>query len=302
MERKLIKQGQDGYTVYLPKAWIKKKGLQQGDTVSIQETDTALVVTSKVQEKRVGTITVTKDNADQLEVLLTHLYRVGFEKIVLSGVTSSFLPQVKVICQALLLGFEIVHHANNEIVLENITEPTDQKYAVIFRRILLIVEETVKIVSTDIQSGKLNNLKEVDSLRLQVDKYMLFCRRVLARESEVKNTVIEWELLSWVRHVQHALQYTYKFAVKYGMTSDKDLCLLMQLVQEYVLLLVDACVSRDIQKVYRLNVLKKDLHFGKLLDSLKKGKNAVVLSSLREVARLTQLASSPLLSLLLDMK
>ncbi|MDO8556617.1 MAG: hypothetical protein Q7R96_05595 [Nanoarchaeota archaeon] len=300
MERKVIKQGQDGYTVYLPKAWVKKKGLKQGDVVTISETDTTLVVSSKSHEKKVGSIIISKDNEDQLEVLVTHLYRLGFEKIVITGNIQSLLSQVRNICQNLLLGFEVIHHNEQEIILENIVEPTDQKYDTIFRRILLILEETVKLVSSDLQSNKLHNQREVDGLRLQLDKYMLFCRRVLAREFEVKNTVVEWELLSLVRHVQHALQYTYKFAVKYGVTADKDFDGLVKNVEEYVLLLIDACVTRDVKKVYKLNNLKKDLHFGKLLDALKKGKNAVVLSSLREVCRLSQLASSPLLSLLLD--
>ena len=52
MKRKLIKQGLGGYTIYLPKKWIDRKGLKEGEEINVVETDAGLVIGSDVKGRK----------------------------------------------------------------------------------------------------------------------------------------------------------------------------------------------------------------------------------------------------------
>ena len=75
MERKLIKQGLGGYTVYLPKKWIDERGLKQGDSVVIDEAEGALVIAGKGASKREVTVTIGTVEEKAILILLSQMYR-----------------------------------------------------------------------------------------------------------------------------------------------------------------------------------------------------------------------------------
>ena len=75
MKRKLIKQGGGGYTIYLPKKWVDKKGLKEGNQVDVQETETSLIIGSPVKGKKEISIEITEENRTNIRNILTHIYR-----------------------------------------------------------------------------------------------------------------------------------------------------------------------------------------------------------------------------------
>src|SRR3989344_782713 len=232
MERKLIKQGMDGYTIYLPKKWIDKKGLKQGDNVTIIETDTSLVIGSPVTEKREISIKITEDNRKEIKNILTHLYRVGFDSIILENTDSKLLQEVKQ-AKELLLGFELTDITKSSIKLENISEPTEQKYDVLLRRIFLIIKETLSIISKVAEKSRFSSMKEIEELRKQLDKFVLFCRRILSKEKYEKNLALGWELLTFLMHINHSAYYLYKYCNQSGFKSDEEVILLTKKLEEY---------------------------------------------------------------------
>jgi len=301
MRRKIIKQGTATLTLSLPAKWTKKFSLKAGDEVEVEEKEKELLVTAgKISErKKEITIEITEHNKQDIQALLTHIYRKGFDAILLKNVPNNTMPQVNT-AVSLLLGFEITEKEGKQCRIVNISEPTEEKYDALLRRNFLIIKETQSIIQKDIETGKYENIREIEALRKQQDKFILFCKRVLTREQPQAMT--NWELLTWLMHIEHAYHYLYHYTMENNVKKTDKIIELLKNAQECFQLFYDAYYKKDINAIHKLNKLKKEYQFGKCYKYLEhaKGKEAVVYCALREILRLIQIGSSPILSGLLE--
>ena len=127
MDRKLIKQGGGGFTIYLPKKWVDEKGLTGGDKVNLSEANTALIVNSSKPVRKEKVVEITKENKKDIKTILTHLYRNGFDIIHIKETTKTIQKEIKQITEDLLLGFEITETTEGSCTLENLSEPSETK-------------------------------------------------------------------------------------------------------------------------------------------------------------------------------
>lgn len=302
MERRLIPQGKGGYTIYLPKKWVDRKGLKGGDVINVTEKDTALIIGSPAKGKEEATVEITDENRKDLKNILTHLYRRGFDSIEIANINANLLKEIKDIASNLLLGFEITEKSSSRCKIENISEPKEAKYDVLLRRIFLIIKETQNIITNDFESNDLKSIKEIEDFRKQQDKYILFCRRTLTKEMYVRDPVLGWELLTFLMHIEHAYYYLYKYAAENNVRQDKAIDDMLKQLKDYFDLFYNSHYKSDIKYVHKINNLKNKLQLGKCLELIEKskGKNAVVFSYIRELFRLMQVGTSPILSEILQ--
>jgi phosphate uptake regulator len=302
MQRKLIKQGVGGYTIYLPKEWIDRKGLKEGDSVDIVEAENSLIIGSEAKKKKKFELEVGEEYEKDIEVILTHLYRRGFDKIVLNGISSAGLQKVKSVVKDLLLGFEVTEKSANSCTIENISEPTEQKYDSLMRRIFLIIQETQEVVAEDFRKSDFGNWEEIAEMRKSQDKFILFCRRILIKEKYERDSVVEWELLTFLMHIEHTYYYLYKYAKENKIKSDKDIIRLIESLKDYFGYYRDAYFSKNLKIANKVANLRFKYAFGECLDVIEKekGKNAVIASYIREIYRLINIGISPVLSEILD--
>lgn len=301
MQRKLIKQGLGGYTVYLPKKWLDKKGLKQGDHVEIDELNKDLIITSDVKSKKSISIKINQDNKKDIKNILTHVYRKGFDIIKVEKTDLETEKQIKQIIKKYLLGMDIIKKTEKTIFIENISEPDQEKYSVLLKKIFFIIKEIENLIINYKINSKTDN-KELEFLKEQGDKYILFCRRVLIKEKYKKDQVTNWELLTFLMHINHAYYYLCDYMYKNKIQlNNKDIELLKNLKQ-YFDLYYNAFTKKDITYIHKINSLKNTYHFGKLLTRLEKTKNKkiIVLSMIREIFRLIQIGTSPILSELIE--
>jgi len=297
MNRKLIKQGGGGFTIYLPKKWIDHKGLKAGDPVDVKEAGTLLTIDAPSQEKKEVTIELDQNNRKELKNMLTHIYRQGADTIIINNTDQDIMNQLKGYA-TLLLGFEITE-TGKQCRLENISEPTQEKHEILVRRIFLIIKETHQLIADDFKEGLFKSAKAIEDLREQQDKYVLFCRRVLTKQKiETTHPELEWELLTFLMHIEHAYAYLYGYAAKNKVKKDEKINSLLKSLGEYFQLFYDAYYQKDISKVHEINKLKSEYQFGRCYEYLSgaKGKEAVIFSLIRELFRLIQIGTSPILS------
>lgn len=301
MERKLIGQGKGGLTVYLPKKWIDKKGLKGGDSVKITETNTNLVIGSQVREKREASFEMNDEIRTQLKEILTHLYRRGFDKMTFSNCNAESIKIIQNVTSKYLLGFDITDRTKDRCVIENISEPADERYEVMLRRVFLINQEMIELIAGDFDGHSFSNMAEVESLKEQLDKFCLFCRRLLVKEQYERDSLFEWELLTFLMHIVHTLYYMYKYASEHKLTKDIELQRLFKELKNYFALFYDSYYKRDIKAIYKINSSKGKYQFGSCLEAIEKSKghNAIIASYIREVFRIIQIGTSPILSELL---
>jgi phosphate uptake regulator len=302
MERTLIPQGKGGYTIYLPKKWIDRKGLKGGDSVNVTEKATALIIGSPVATARETTIEINENSRKNIVNLITHSYRRGFDRIIFINTDSKLNKQIEKIVDEVLMGFEVTEKTSNKCVIENIGEPTETKFDVLMRRNFLLIKEKQNILVRDFEKNKLDSMKEIQDLRNKHDKYVLFCRRTLTKERYIKDPVLGWELLTYLMNIDHAHYYLYKYAYDNKIKKDKDIISLLKDLKEYFNLLYNAYYLRDLKYNHQLHIRSSKYQYGKCFKMLNKGKNAVVYSYLREIFRLTQVATSPILSGILHEK
>ena len=302
MKRKLIKQALGGYTIYLPKKWVDRKGLKEGQEVNVIETDSGLVIGSDAKGKKKITLSLDSEEKENIKPLLTHLYRKGFDTIVLENIDEKLLAKIKTIVKDLLLGFEIVEKTDTSVTIKNISEPEPGKYDMMLRRIFLILQENIDILIKDFEDNSFKSWKEIGELRDSLDSYVLFCRRVIIQEKFERDSLLDWELLTFLMHISHAMYYLYNYAHQNKIRKDEKLIYFVRNLKDYFGLYYDAFYKEDVKYIHKIMSQQTKFHFGELIKLLQKSEksNTIVLSYLKEIYRLIQIGSSPILSRLVE--
>jgi hypothetical protein len=145
-------------------------------------------------------------------------------------------------------------------------------------------------------------IKENEELRNQLDKFILFCRRMLIKEKYEKNITIEWELLTFLTHIGHSYYYFYKYTQENKVKLNKKNLELLESLKEYFNLFEDSYYNNNIDSINKINKLKSKYQFGECIKLLEKskGKETVALSYTREIFRIIQIGTSPILSKILE--
>lgn len=301
MERKLIPQGKGGLTFYVPKKWADAKHLEAGDVVSIKESENNLIISSDKKTKPEIELAITSENKHDIKTVIGHAYRKGFDKIILRN-AQPYISELKKIVKDNLMGFEITSTESNVVTLENISEPEGTKYPLVLRRILLILKDTLATLVKDLSVNNYKNKKELEELKEEQDRAILWCKRIISKEKYERDAVTEWEILTFLLHLQHDIVYTYIYAAEHKMRTSKDLEWILEALQHYFELFERAILKEDISAIYEINQEKKKYQFGKCLEILEnsKGQNIVALSYIRELFRTIQRATSPLLIQLIE--
>lgn len=303
MKRKIVKQGAATMMISLPAKWVKANALGKGDEIELEERGNSLIVGTEktIKGRKEITIKIDSENKAAIRNLLTHIYRKGFDKIEIEGVDNSLLRKIKKIVNRLLLGFEVTDVKDDVCFIENISEPSEGKYEVMLRKVFMIINETQEMVKQDFENNDFENSKEIEETRDHHDKFVLFCRRLLMKEKP-SNMVLEWELLTFLMHIQHCYSYMYKYAYENKVKIDKKVLKLLKDLEDYFKLFSDAYYHKTINSIHKIDNLKWNYQLGVCLKALEKSKkkNSVIYSYIREIFRLMQIGTSPILSELIE--
>lgn len=304
MKRKLVKQGAATLMVSLPSKWIKENKLGKGSEINLEEKQNELLISTEEARKQKKNIIIgiTPKNKKDIKNILTHVYRKGFDNITIKGIERDSVNEIKNITNNLLLGFEVSKLESKEVVIENISEPSREKYSIILKKTFDIIKEAQDIMIEDFKSGSFKNYHEMENIRNQQDKYILFCKRLLIKENYIDNKLFEWELLTFLMHILHKYYYFYSYLSKNKIKVEKQMISLLEELKEYFNLYVRAYYDKDIENIHSINNLKDKFQFGEALKLIEKsyGKNSVAYCYIREIFRLIQIGASPILGEILE--
>ncbi|MBS3083268.1 AbrB/MazE/SpoVT family DNA-binding domain-containing protein [Candidatus Pacearchaeota archaeon] len=300
--RKLVKQGAATLMVSIPAKWAKQNNLEKGSQVEVEESNSILKITTpKEKTKKEIILKITEENKKDIQNILTHAYREGFQIIKIENINKEIIREAQQIVDKMLLGFEITSRSEKECIIENVSEPSNKKYPELLKRVMSLIKETHVSVVQDVKFGKYVSSSEVQAMREHLDKLVLFCRRVLLNESE-KEVVLSWELLTFLMHIEHKYYYLYEYAKTKKFKADKEILDIFEDLEKYYAFLDNTITNKDITSIHKINILKKEYHFGKIPRLIEKanGKKAMVLCHINELFRLIQISSSPVLSIILN--
>lgn len=302
MKRKLVKQGAATMMISLPSKWIKENKLDKGDEVDLIEKNNTIIIGSSEIKKESAKIKITPENNKYIGNLLTQAYRKGFDKIILIGDHKNISKEIRDTVTFSMLGFEITSSKEGELAIENISEPTEQRYEIIIKKVFTIIKETIEIISEDVKKGVFNNITDISDLRKQHDRFTLFCRRLISKGKSDRNSVSEWEILTFLMHIEHKYYYLYQYLQSNKIKTTKEMTELLSVQTEGLDLLQIAYFDHKLEAISKLYDLRDKYYFGKCIQFLEKSsaKNSIVISELREIIRLIQIGASPIASEIIE--
>jgi len=305
MKRKLIKQGGGGgLTLYIPKKWADARGLKGGDEIEITEVDNSLLVSTEVRlKKKEIELKFTTEEKAFIIINLNNIYRLGYDKIKVSFKTNKQANIVKEAVENNLLGFEITESGKDFLVLESVTEPSEEKQEVLLRRMFLLIKESLDLFSKDFQVGKFQNLSTIHHLTQKVVQYDNFCRRNISRKKFTEEKVnFYWSVYSHLLLIQRSLLHLYEQLSQKQFRISKNAMSIFNSVSSSLNALYEAVYKKDVELLRQANEGSQNALNKQILPALLKssGLESVVLHYLGEFARLTYVATSPALSILLQ--
>lgn len=177
MRRKLVKQGYSTYTISLPKEWVERFNLNEGDDIDLEENQTKIVISNISNKEKYNTLKFDLDNVNEgiIPEFIVSLYKGGFNDICLNNLNS----KTKTIKDSLsgALGFEILGSESNQLHLVDLgnsdEESIEKAEQQIFWRLLNMIDRISDEKSKD------EEIKQIDS---EINRLSFFIQRNISRK------------------------------------------------------------------------------------------------------------------------
>ncbi|HSU72343.1 MAG TPA: hypothetical protein VLJ21_00660 [Candidatus Binatia bacterium] len=201
-KRKIIRQGKGTLTMSLPSAWVHQLGLHAGDELAVEQKGLQLVIGASLGAKhgKRTELDVSMCKRGIINGVLSTLYTRGDDEFVLQYKTPE---QYRTIVDGVknLVGFEVVEHAGNKVVLKELAHTANENFDQILRRIfLLLVSMAEEGVIAFREKKDLTVLRMQD---LQVNSLVLFSLRVLNKQgvNDVQKAMHLYALLNFLEQL-----------------------------------------------------------------------------------------------------
>jgi len=252
--RKLQKTGGSTFLLSLPKGWIKRMGLKQGDLVAlIERGDGALLVDPRYSEKEKVKMAIIEIDASPnftREITANFLY--GYDVIRIrskNGITSEQRDAIKRSLQQ-LVGVEIVEESAKEITLQCLLSPSALSLKRTIKRTYLIAARMQEDAVTAIKDKDLNLAESVVVRDEDIDRlYFLMVR-------QLRSAIMEPYLAEKIG-ISPIECLDYRVAIK----SIESMADYSVKIAEQVHLILDAKIPENvIESILKINRIAHEMH------------------------------------------
>ncbi len=264
-----------------------------------QKDDSLIISTNKISPRTEVFVDLFDYNERTIRNVLNQTYRKGFDVIRLKISKTDQLDIVRELVRDTMLGFEIVREDENFCVVENIAEPSPEKYDVLLRKLFLTIKTEAEEILGEIQQNKKFNLKRRKDNKNFVDNYTNFIRRLVLKNKikGSRDSYLLYYLISQLSLIHHAYYYMCAYLEKQKNNNlDLKVIELLEQANKLFCLFYDSFYKGDLNLAHDIQVKKKELVNEYLYPLLAEntGVNAVALYHIGEVIRTTQMASTVL--------
>ncbi len=211
--RKIQKTGGASYIVTLPKEWVEKNKLKQGNQVSIkitEENDVLISLGREIEKPKTIEFRFKNEKFDHILRILISTYISGFKIIRIWGherLDENILNAVDKF-RNLVSGYEIVDEKVDEIVLQDISNPLELMPDKLLERMYNLTENMVKDSYLSITKNDTQLSKEIMNRDLQVDKIYLTISRQLFHKLRYPSSIEGFDSISIenIRYVAKSLE------------------------------------------------------------------------------------------------
>lgn len=295
--RKIVKHGEATMMVSLPSKWVKNNNLKKGDELSVIENSSSIIFSTDKNKKikKEITIKLTSSVESSVRAILTNLYRLGYDKIIINYSDPEILKVIEKELKNILIGFEIIKREQNKCIIENILEPSTEQLNNIFSKFILNIDE-IFIIFEGFLNGKKENFIETEK---QIQSFDNFCRRMITKDN-ISNSQLRLSYHNAIYHGQRELYYALMILNENKIKSNyvSDLLKEAKLIFETLKKSYD---TKDLSLLEKIHKIENEVILNKGYDYLKKSKNPIerlVIHRVLSAIRNFYFASSPLIGLL----
>ncbi len=236
MRRKLIQHGASSLTVTIPQQWASKLKLKKGDEVEVSELDERLVISTKPVEREAKKVELTFETIDDWTKRSLEIpYIEGVDEIIITCKQPSLVPKIQEQMNR-LLGYEIINHTGDKIIIKNITTGIDAELDVLARRILRMLVVTIHEAREDIEAGKFEKVQELINIEKISAKLIYFFVRSVNRSGykNQKKTYAIFAIIWAIEQVFDNYRDLAKYMINNNIKLSKQDLKILTLVDEYV--------------------------------------------------------------------
>jgi phosphate uptake regulator len=219
MKRKLVKQGHNTLTLSLPKKWCDRHSLDECNEIEILERGEFLLLAADRKERK-GEVKKDVTNLDRSSIILLiqSLYRFGYDTIVINSKKQKFtyhlinkdytlLSVLQNACSR-LLGTEIVSTTENTYIIEVITQESREKFPLILRRILYLLNENYESLSQGLEKKEPDMLEGINGRHITTQKFLNCAFRILNKygHEDAQHTTFYFAILSFLSKLSEVLK------------------------------------------------------------------------------------------------
>ncbi|MBT7902381.1 hypothetical protein HN587_00855 [Candidatus Woesearchaeota archaeon] len=194
MNRKLIKQGGTGLTLYVPKKWVNRLELNPGDEVAVSEDGNNLIIApqSVLKEKKIE-LDATDLDDNSLRIALSLIYWQGYNLIeIINKNKFSFVGINKLIDK--FTGLVIIDQKNDKIIIKNSIKEEPKDFDKILNKLFITVKYMFSLILEGFNNSFEKN-QEISELRQSILKQSNYCQKLIFINNFGKEKTYEYVVL-----------------------------------------------------------------------------------------------------------
>lgn len=187
MEKKLTTQGprtRKSYTVTLPIEWIKKERLDISKKVKLDIFGSKIIISPFEDDLFQFDIKV-ENYKNRFEEIIESIFIDGVDIVKIHFDDLSLIDKISQILEKKLIGFEIIEHKSNHIIIKEIAKESSEDFEKILRRIFrLIVELSLS-----------RSIFQINSIDKNVKKLINYSKRILIKQGHQRYKKVSFYFL-----------------------------------------------------------------------------------------------------------
>lgn len=297
MKRKVNLVGKNTLTISLPSIYVRRYNIHKGDDLNIVDQNGNIVISApenQIEPVMKSFVEATVDPQFN-KLVLNNLYRLGADRITVQFNSEKIFDDIQRLCQDHFLGMEIIEKRKDRCIIENVTEPNPKKFDQMFKRIFIIILDSLETIKDSIETHN----PEIGIFLVRqynkIDQYANFCMRTLnklGRSSGSQYTMVHYLLV-----MQGEMKRL--FNLLNDVSVQKADPKFMKNVSELFRDFYNQFYKKELVKLHETNLKAKEFLYSKLMpesDNLKE--NMIMMHYCASLTRMLTLVISPAIAVI----
>jgi len=179
MKRRVVQHGPSTLTISLPSRWTRERGVKKGDELTIESLHNGLFIHAGPRKSYETKHISVKGLPEIITKSIAALYKYGYNEIIVEYGTPEELEQIHRIIQSGYIGYEIVEETKNTVRIRIVSEPQEEEFKTLFRRIFYFLLSYADETLLAMQQHNRMSYQKLILRDENINKLTDFCRRVV---------------------------------------------------------------------------------------------------------------------------